>query len=311
MPVTINNGPTTPTTQENTPTNMTPGVAPIEAQASPITNSTLNGHVVIQDTQAPLIILYGPTSCGKTMTLVRLSRFLRSQKYQIVPDLTFRDASDQGYQTACENFVEMLSSEAPAQGTSASDYMLVDVISEGRTLCKILEAPGEYYFDPNDPQKQYPGYMHKIIATLNRKVWCLFVEPNWQPATKNNLSSDKIREKYTDRIRHLTTLTAPADRFVVVFNKIDKTGLVKKKGVVNVAEAIKKVEQSYPGIFEIFENRTPIVKWFRKYDCSFVPFQTGVYTTDPDPNTGIMTTSYTEGSPEFVRELWNEIKRSI
>lgn len=33
--------------------------------------------VTISDLKTPLVILFGPPSCGKTMTLIRLSRYLK------------------------------------------------------------------------------------------------------------------------------------------------------------------------------------------------------------------------------------------
>ena len=35
--------------------------------------------VTISDTTTPIVVLFGPPSCGKTMTLVRLARYLQNQ----------------------------------------------------------------------------------------------------------------------------------------------------------------------------------------------------------------------------------------
>ena len=35
--------------------------------------------VTVSDPNTPIVILYGPPSCGKTMTLVRMTRYLQSQ----------------------------------------------------------------------------------------------------------------------------------------------------------------------------------------------------------------------------------------
>ena len=37
--------------------------------------------VTVSDPNTPIVILYGPPSCGKTMTLVRMTRYLRSKGY--------------------------------------------------------------------------------------------------------------------------------------------------------------------------------------------------------------------------------------
>lgn len=36
-------------------------------------------RITINDSSAPVVVLFGPASCGKTMTLVRLSRYLQGQ----------------------------------------------------------------------------------------------------------------------------------------------------------------------------------------------------------------------------------------
>lgn len=42
-------------------------------------------RVTISDHDAPLVILFGPPACGKTMTLVRMTRFLQSEGYTVSP----------------------------------------------------------------------------------------------------------------------------------------------------------------------------------------------------------------------------------
>ena len=50
--------------------------------------------VTIADKDAPIVVLFGPPACGKTMTLVRLTRFLRENGYTITPIRTFRPNYD-------------------------------------------------------------------------------------------------------------------------------------------------------------------------------------------------------------------------
>lgn len=42
-------------------------------------------NVTIVNKDIPLVILFGPAACGKTMTLVRLTRYLRSKSFKIFP----------------------------------------------------------------------------------------------------------------------------------------------------------------------------------------------------------------------------------
>lgn len=261
----------------------------------------LDGIVNITDPKAPLVILYGPTSCGKTMTLIRLTKHLRNKYHcTVTPDRTFRPAKDKAYQEDCDKFNQTVNDPIAAHGTSG--YMLVDVVYQGRTLCKILEAPGEYYFDPKNPKKKYPHYLSKIIAAPNRKVWCAFVEPNWMDP--NN------RADYRDRIKDLKPTMTPTDQMVFVFNKIDTTGYVIKPGVVNEKEAVNRISQLYQGIFDEFRNDIPILKWFQPYTCMFVPFQTGIFSDGEDAD-GNQITLYAEGNEAYPERLWKVIKKSI
>lgn len=261
----------------------------------------LDGLVNITDPKAPLVVLYGPTSCGKTMTLVRLTKHLRNRhKCIVTPDRTFRPARDKAYQEDCDKFNQTVNDPIAAPGTSG--YMLVDVVYQGKTLCKILEAPGEYYFDPEYPNKKYPHYLQKIITAPNRKVWCIFVEPNWQDP--NN------RADYVSRIKELKTTMTTVDQAVFVFNKIDKTNFVVRPGVVNVKQAINNISNLYSGIFETFRNDIPILKWLQPYTCKFVPFQTGIFSDSEDTN-GNPILLYAEGNEAYPEKLWQIIKNSI
>ena len=112
--------------------------------------------VNVADTETPIVVLYGPPSCGKTMTLVRLSRYLRSKGYRVDPVRSFRPNSDNNYKRMCDGFDEMLNSNQAAKSTQYMSFMLVKVLDrQARPVCQILEAPGELYFH-GDPKKPYP-----------------------------------------------------------------------------------------------------------------------------------------------------------
>lgn len=255
--------------------------------------------VTVSDTQAPLVILFGPPACGKTMTLVRMARFLHSKGYQVEPIRSFRPAEDKHYQKLCNDFPQMINSSDAAKSTPLISFMLVEILKGGRRLCQILEAPGEYYFNPDDPNAPFPSYVNTIIACQNRKVWTIMVEPDWKNPTD--------RSNYVTRItNYLKPKMSSKDHVVFVYNKIDRTKFVRSKGNVNVTEAIKNAKYAYPNIFVPFMNQNPITKWFREYNCEFVPFQTGTY---PETLNGDIT--YQEGPEEYCIQLWKAIKQYI
>lgn len=254
-------------------------------------------RVTVSDPRAPLVILFGPPACGKTMTLVRLTRFLKSEGYVVSPIRTFRPASDTNYADICEKFDETMNSDNAAQSTSRISFMLVEVIKNGRRICQILEAPGEYYFNPQKPQATFPSYVHTIITSSNRKVWTIMVEPDWLDHAD--------RANYVTRIQHLKQSMRSRDSVIFVFNKIDKTNFVRNVGNINTSAAIAEVKHLYPNIFVPFMNLNPITKLWRTYNCDFVPFQTGYYTE------AVNGLAYQEGPREYCVKLWRCIMSKI
>jgi hypothetical protein len=254
--------------------------------------------VTIADTTTPIVILYGPNSCGKTMTLVRMARYLGTHGYTISPDKTFRPSFDSNYRVLCQNFDQMINSSTAAAGTSRISFMLIKVFKNGKSICQLLEAPGEYYFYPDDPDRQYPPYVEKIINSNNRKIWAIMVEPDWEDVTPRN--------NYVTRISNLKKKMHTSDKVVFVYNKIDKTNFVMSAGQVNIHEAIKNVSDLFNGIFAPFENVNPITKLWKKYNCEFVPFTTGSYTKTVG---GQLT--YTEGDEEYAQRFWKVLLKFI
>ena len=69
--------------------------------------------------------------------------------------------------------------------------------------------------------------------------------------------------------------------------------------------AVKDVENLYPNIFIPFVNKNPISRIWRKYNCDFVPFQTGTYTQ------ALNGITYQEGPQEYCVRLWNRLMTKI
>lgn len=254
-------------------------------------------RVDISDPNAPLVILFGPPACGKTMTLVRMTRFLQAEGYTVAPIRHFRPTADTNYANICENFDETMNSDEAAKTTDRISFMLVEVIKNGRRICQILEAPGEYYFNPKKPNASFPNYVNTIIASSNRKVWTIMVEPDWMDHAD--------RANYVSKINRLKQSMRTKDSTIFVFNKIDKTNFVRSVGNINTSEAIKNIKYLYPNIFVPFMNQNPITKLWQKYNCEFVPFQTGFYTE------AVNGLTYQEGPREYCVKLWKCIMKKI
>lgn len=254
--------------------------------------------ITISDTSAPVIVLFGPASCGKTMTMIRLARYLQKHRYQLIPDRTFRQSDDLNYKNLCDNFSNIVNSDDAASRTDNISFLLVKVIKEGKTICQILEGPGELYFNPNKANQEWPTYVHYLLNdTELRKIFIPFVEPNY--------GDEETRRNYVTTLNQLK-MNTDKQKYVFLYNKIDLTPFVIAPGKVHINHAIHQVEADYPGIFTMFKNTNPVTSLWRTYNFDFVPFQTGTYTK---PASGSLV--YIEGSDRYPQILWETLLNLI
>lgn len=277
-------------------------LAPSTSTHSPIENTSSSPNsstdpnaitVTIADHDTPIVILYGPPACGKTMTLVRLARYLKEKGYQIVPDKSFRDSQDGGYKKLCDGFDHIISSNEAAESTSIISFMLVKVLTtNGHPLCQILEAPGEHYFNPGIIGATYPPYVQRIKHSNNRKVWAVMLEPNWE--------NDEIRRNYVDNIKKLSKSLGNKGKVLFVYNKVDKAN------AETTSDTIKEVADLFPGIFEPFKNLNPITRFWKTYNCDLVRFSTGDYSEKIAGGT-----TYTPSDDAYPEALWKKLMKMI
>lgn len=260
--------------------------------------------VTVADKTTPIVVLFGPPASGKTMTLVRMTRFLQNQGYTIEPVRNFRPAHDANYKDICDKFNNMVCSEWAAELTRGLNFMLIKVSKRGKPICQILEAPGEYYFNPADekePRKTFVGYIENIIKSPNKKIWINIVEPDWK--------DESDRMKFVKKIALLKSKIYRNDKSIFLFNKIDMTEFVYGQGDVYMGPARKYVADNYPGIFLPFKNPSPITSLWRSYNCRFVPFVTGSY--NEVEVAGETKVKYEEGTDIYPRRLWTEIGKYL
>ena len=265
-------------------------------------NNAKTYNVVITDHNAPMVILFGPPSCGKTMTLVRLTRYL-SGTYDFMPDQAFRNSTDTEFNELCKNFNAAVGADKAADGTKYIDFMLLRVNERrnGRTICQFVESPGEFLFNPQNPTAQFPAYLHQIIASNNRKIWLIFLEPGM---------SQEDRFAYVKKIQDLRSVIDSRDRIIFVENKVDlpaTSSFVLSPTNINMGGLFRYVDGLYPQLFKSFTVKG-ILGSKARYD--FTAFRTGTYVEGQDAN-GKPYKSFQAGHDSHPRRLWEIIYKRI
>lgn len=267
-----------------------------------------NGIFSVQaiDNDAPIIFLFGPPASGKTMTLVRLYKYLVNKKHlKIEPEPSFVQKDGGEYEKRCKNFDKDANSKLAAEATKGVDFMLLNVSdNNGRRICQILESPGEKLFDP-DPNKE-DSFNNQFVSTImsseNRKVFIFILEPNYK--------DPETRERYVKRIKQIKKDLRNRFKVIFLYNKIDKSDTLDNNGHVNMESLKKRINNSYLGLLDLFKVHGPRAI-FKKYDCHLIPFQTGNYPEEFNTVLNKKVKLFVEGSDEYPKELWNTIKKCL
>ena len=259
--------------------------------------------IKIGDKRAPIIMLFGPPTSGKSMTLVRLARYLRKQGYTVKADPTFK--SDNAYKARCDQFHKNLNTTEALQGNALNEFLMVKVINHGTTVCQILEAPGEHYFNPKKPDevsaRNFRPYLTEIIRNLpNRKIWVFITEAEW------NVHAS-VKDSYVARIRGCKhQLLKPTDRVVMLYNKVDQKEELFEDGHLHVSSAENAMKDEYEGLAAVFKNTNPVTSLWRRFNYRFVPFCTGYYTKQVGGKY-----KYNESVEHYPRLLWAGLMECI
>ena len=258
-----------------------------------------NDTVTIAD-PSPVIILFGSGASGKTMTLIRLTKYLIQQGYQVSPERTFRDARDTHYQSMCDNFTGIVNNTKAPGRNQVIDFMLVKVMDKyGRPICQLLEAPGEHYFDPIAPRKPFPAYINTISQSSNRRTWVFIVEKDWM----NQSDRNNFAQKITD-LQKQYVLTQ--DKVIFTCHKADLHGHYMSGGRYNTPLFFNDIKNQYPNIFSKYVNHNPITKLWRKYNFDFVVFSAGSFSDD-----GASGLNYVPSNPSNPAKLWQAILKTV
>ncbi len=279
------------------------GTDEVTSENTASTTTIDEDDIKIGDKKAPIVMLFGPPTSGKSMTLVRLARYLRKLGYTVKADTTFK--SDDTYKERCDKFHKNLNSKEALDGNALNEFLMVKIINHGTTVCQILEAPGEHYFNPKKPDKisvrNFRPYLTQIIRNLpNRKIWVFITEAEW------NVHAS-VKDSYVGRIRNCKhQLLRNSDRVVILYNKVDQKEELFENGHLHISSAEKAMKDEYEGLSIVFKNPNPITSLWRPNNYRFVPFCTGYYTKQVGGKP-----KYNESEEMYPKLLWDQLMKCI
>ncbi|MBQ4632593.1 MAG: TIR domain-containing protein [Prevotella sp.] len=225
--------------------------------------------VCVSDKKTPIVLLIGPACVGKTMTLVRLAHYLLGQGYTVQPDRTFRSVMDDAtYSKLCDSFQDLINGPYVAPANRINDCILIKTLKSGRNILQIIDMAGEVIM--NLGSKTTPSYLYQLLNLENPIIWVIMIEPYWTDMNGRRAFVEKIRELKGQYI-------SSKDKTIIVANKIDKTAFLEGGQRVDSKGLFNQIRMEYPGLLEIFQNINPLVKFFKPYNCTLVPFMSGRY----------------------------------
>ena len=254
----------------------------------------------------PIVVFVGPPSSGKSMILVRLAKYLRSQGYTVEPDPTFLNTAQ--YNQNCKIFKECLTTTKALPGTVV--FLLVKVYDRnGNEIAKLLEAPGEDFYT-TDPAKIRAGknnmiepYLQTIMASNNIKTYVILLDLDSDTSFRTD---GNHRESYEQRVLEMfyCNINLDRDRVILLYNKIDATPFGNIHGCSNPSGARKDAKMYYPAWFSSMK----ISQWgiVTVDNFEFITFCTGMFAEQTD-DFGKLYKTYTIADDKYPRKLWKEI----
>jgi len=265
-------------------------------------NINVNAIIVtIPDRTTPIAIFFGAPSSGKTMTLIRMIRFLEQNGYTIVPERVFRPQHDMHYQRMCNDLKSMAYSNYAPHGNDIISFMLLKVLdSHGHPVCQILEAPGEHYFNEKEPNASFPTYIQQFVNLPNPKTWVFFCEQDWG-------GNQNVRNAYAQaiqRMEHNINRLGRRGKVVFLFNKADKfPEQYNKSGYPVLSTFFNNIANQYPGIFDHYKNFGLMKILHGPYAFKALCFSSGSFSeVDSQAKT------WNPGDDWYCQQLWNALK---
>lgn len=246
--------------------------------------------------RSPLVMLFGPPASGKTLTLIRLTRWLWARDYYVEPIRTFRPPQDKLYSRYCSLFSDLVNNPSKIHVTTP---VLVNVTRYGRSICQILDTDGNWCINHFTTQPPYYDDFEQILNTPNKKIWIIFLEPDWRDSYD--------RRRYLVKTSEIRSRSIGQNKYILLYNKID---CYNGQGTYCIEGAMKEATCQYPDLLQLFANHSIMTKIFKPLNCPFIPFTSG-YFNEVEDKGQFSRIIYQESNDKYPMHLWDSIMHQI
>ena len=268
--------------------------------------------------QEPLVLFIGPASCGKSMVLMSLVEYLvhPNRSYTVEPDYVYISKDD--YNQACDKFKQTLKENASVEPGHAKraldatiDEIMVDVLDSRVRKIRMLEAPGEDFFNLSSPDIGLKPYLNNIISKTRSDSYPVYYVMllninNGKDVKQNNpLTNNLIRGEYEQRLINIYDKgynASRGDKIILLYNKFDLHDPHMSDG----AAFDDLLDNYYPNIKKKFRGRfLPVPEY------EYLPYITGKDYTDVVDEEGNEYQQYITDAQvtQCADALWKKIKR--
>lgn len=252
--------------------------------------------------RGPLVVLVGPGNSGKTVALISLLRYLKksgkaAHRYNqgFIGDSYYNDAVNK-FDAALKD------SKYNPDRTEAVNYLLLDVSKKGKYFCQVLEAPGEHYFNADNPDHdEFEPYQYELLFSSSfPKIYVFFFE--------EDMLKGQVDSKYGIRLAQIASHlnSNHNDRVILLYNKVDQVarthGTFDPDSLKN--EILKNV--NYKGMVEQIKKT--------KARLLFVPYSGGYFNKANEVGTksGLQENlRWTPPNDDYPENLWKHIETAI
>ena len=268
----------------------------------------------------PLILFVAPPNCGKTMAAYSLAEYLvglDEDPYEVTPNLLY-DRFNEKYMQKCKDFAETLNYNLSQRKTAnprmamkktEGAAMMLDLKRNNELKYNILEVPGEWFWDPNNPEELLDPRIANMLSTTQyggrRKIVFILLLDLFTMKWINTSDPNKRKdcESYQKRlVEMLSDYYQDGDKVIALFNRFDEASA----GDMDI----------WKEVYSTVLSHNYGKKWvvFPKIRIEQLPYSAGVgFCEQRDKNTNKVTGFKIYESDErmstYARNLWKAITK--